>query len=127
MNTLKSHCLLEYAKSVDCQNETAEVLFHVYFEEGKDINNKAVLKEVCKCANLDENEAMKCIEDEKLKTSIYGEAKHAHHRGINGVPFFDIYIDGINEKKPLSFSGAQGPAVFTDIFRRLLNTLKSKA
>jgi len=126
VNSLRSHCLLEYAKSVNCQNAASEELFHVYFEEGRNINNNAVLMEICKKANIDENEAMKSIESKEVQAAINKEAVNAHTRGINGVPFFDIYIEGINEKKPVSFSGAQGKEVFLDVFGKLLHAFKLK-
>ena len=127
VNTLKSHCLLENAKAANCQNEAAEVLFHAYFEEGRDINNDEILVELSKNVSLDENGVKNSLESAQLKAAINREARHAHERGINGVPFFDIYIDGLNDKRPMSFSGAQPPAVFIDVFKKLLNAVKSKA
>lgn len=127
MNTLKSHCMLEYARSVNLQNEAAEALFHAYFEEGRNINSNDVLQSVSRDINLDDQQVLKSVESEESKGRIKLEAKNAHHRGISGVPYFDVYIDGLNEQKPLSFSGAQGPKVFADVFKRLLNALKSKA
>ena len=106
---------------------TSEALFHIYFEEGKNINSDAILKDICKEVKIDESEAMKYIESKEMQASINNEARNAHTRGINGVPFFDIYIEGLNEKKPVSFSGAQGKDVFLDVFGKLLHALKVKA
>ena len=46
MNTLKSHCMLDFAKGFGKQNLVAEKLFSAYFQEARDINSLDVLNEV---------------------------------------------------------------------------------
>lgn len=46
VNTLKSHCMLDYAKSEGKQDQLAENLFKAYFEEARDINSTDVLAKV---------------------------------------------------------------------------------
>ena len=46
VNTVKSHCLLDYAKECGKQDSVAEKLFKAYFEEGQNINSVDVLKKV---------------------------------------------------------------------------------
>ena len=46
VNTLKSHCLLDYAKDQGKQDAVAENLFKSYFEEGHNINSMDVLSKV---------------------------------------------------------------------------------
>lgn len=46
VNTLKSHCMLDYAKSEGKQDLLAENLFRAYFEEAKDINSLDVLAKI---------------------------------------------------------------------------------
>ncbi|XP_065061286.1 uncharacterized protein LOC135688383 [Rhopilema esculentum] len=127
VNTMKSHCLMEFAKSTNKQNDVAEALFHALFEEGKDVNSDEILSEIGQKLGFDADQMIKSFHDSNLRGSIKKEAETAHHRGITGVPHFDIYVTGLNDTRPLSFSGAQGPDVFLSAFSRLLNALKSKA
>lgn len=46
VNTLKSHCLLDYAKSEGKQNLLAENMFVAYFEQCKNINSVDVLAQL---------------------------------------------------------------------------------
>ena len=46
VNTLKSHCMLDYAKAEGKQDLLAENLFAAYFEQGKNINSVDVLAKV---------------------------------------------------------------------------------
>lgn len=46
VNTLKSHCMLDYAKAEGKQDLLAENLFRAYFEEAKDINSLDILAKV---------------------------------------------------------------------------------
>ena len=119
--------MLEYARASDSQNKVAEALFRSYFEEGKDISSDDILVEIAKDTSLEEAGLRKCLNNANLQNAVTEEVKIANRRGIHGVPFFDIFIAGVNDKDPMSFSGAQGPDVFLSIFKRLLNMLKSKA
>lgn len=49
----------------------------------------------------------------------------ARSEGVNGVPFFNIQVEG-EDQKIASFSGAQPPETFKTIFQRLLTRLKSR-
>ena len=49
----------------------------------------------------------------------------AHDEGVNGVPFFNIQLQG-EDQKIASFSGAQPPETFKTIFQRLVTRLKSR-
>ena len=48
----------------------------------------------------------------------------ARSEGVSGVPFFNIQLEG-EDQKIASFSGAQPPETFKAIFQRLLTRLKS--
>jgi len=127
VNTLKSHCMLEMAQSSGNQDAVADALFKIYFEDGSDISTDEVLLKVAEDLGLNKEEVKKSLEDTNLHESIKKEAQHATLRGIHGVPFFDIFIDGYNNQKPFNFSGAQDSEAFVDVFKRLLNLIKSKA
>ena len=115
--------MLEYARASEKQDKVAEALFHRYFEEGKDINSDDVLLEIAKDASLEETGLRKCLDNANMQNAVTEEVKVANRKGIHGVPFFEIFVAGLNDKNPMSFSGAQGPDVFLSIFKRLLNML----
>lgn len=46
VNTLKSHCMLDYARCEGKQDLLAENLFQAYFQEAKDINSLDVLAKI---------------------------------------------------------------------------------
>lgn len=126
VNTMKSHCLLEFAKSAAKQNQVAQALFKIYFEQGKDINSDEVLLQVAEETGLDKQGLKECLVAPQMHNNIKEEVRHAQIKGIHGVPFFEIYADGVNDTNPISFSGAQGTEVFVDVFNRVLAALKSK-
>ena len=49
----------------------------------------------------------------------------ARSEGVSGVPFFNIHLEG-EDQKIASFSGAQPPETFKTIFQRLLTRLTSR-
>ncbi|KXJ24374.1 hypothetical protein AC249_AIPGENE22707 [Exaiptasia diaphana] len=124
VNSLKSHCLLDYAATVDKQNEVAESLFHRYFENAEDINSMATLEDVAKDSGLNLESAMKHVGDPAIANKIKEEAEGARIQGVSGVPSFEVYLKGENVGTYPSFSGAQPPATFVSIFQRLLKNAK---
>ena len=102
-------------------------MFKTYFEEAKNIGKDDVLSEVIKETGLDQHKAKQEVQNKDLQQKIKREAMEGPARGVHGVPHFDIYMKGINDANPMSFSGAQPPSVFLNVFQKLLAVLKSKA
>ncbi|XP_068698468.1 uncharacterized protein [Montipora foliosa] len=124
VNTLKSHCMLDYAKSEGKQDQLAENLFQAYFEEAKDINCIDVLAKIAVDTGLNMDAMETHMKKSAVISRVQEEAMEAHDEGINGVPYFKIRTEGEN-RAVASFSGAQPPDTFKSIFHRLLTRLKS--
>ncbi|EDO44712.1 predicted protein [Nematostella vectensis] len=124
VNTLKSHCLLDYAATENKQDAVAESLFHHYFEQAHNISREDVLQQVASEAGLDATAAMKHVDDKGVASRVKAEGLEARQHGVNGVPFFSIIAKGCPDP-PVAFSGAQPPDTFKKVFSRLLNQLKS--
>lgn len=124
VNTLKSHCMLDYAKSEGKQNLLAENLFKIYFEQGKNINSTDVLAQVAVDTGLNIDAMEKHLKDKSVVSRVQEEAMEAHDEGVHGVPFFNIHLKG-ESQKIAGFSGAQPPETFKSIFQRLLNRFKA--
>jgi len=110
--TLKSHCLVNIAKSQNKSDEVIEALFHSYFEEGKNINDTDFLLslgEQCGLQNLDLNLLSSQVD------TVKGEAIGWNYN-IGGVPYFMIKKPG---KKTYTLEGAQPPEAFVSIFKQL--------
>lgn len=116
-NTYTSHRLVEKALlegGQGLQLALIELLFKGYFENEKDIGDPAWLAEIAVEAGVFDNEeaALAFLESDELKTETCAAIRHAQSLGISGVPFTVI-----NNK--YAVSGAQEPAAFTDIFKKI--------
>ncbi|KAL9968515.1 hypothetical protein ACROYT_G020618 [Oculina patagonica] len=98
VNTLKSHCMLDYAKSEGKQDLLAENLFTTYFEQGKDINSVDVLAKIAVDTGLNLENMQKHMKDSSVVSRVREEAMDAHDEGVNGVPHFNIQLRGENQK-----------------------------
>ena len=65
------------------------------------------------------------MKDSSVVSRVQEEAMGARSEGVNGVPFFNIQLQG-EDQKIASFSGAQPPETFKTIFQRLLTRLKAR-
>lgn len=125
VNTLKSHCLMDYAKSIGKQNEVAEVLFDDYFRSAKRIDQSAVLKEATESCGIDWSAANQHMSNPDVVSRVKREASTASASGINGVPYFNIFLQS-DQARAVQFSGAQPATTFLNIFQRVLNFAKSR-
>ena len=125
VNTLKSHCLLDYAKSVGKQNELAEILFNDYFRHAKRIDQSTVLKEAAEACGIDWSAADTHMNDAEIMSRVKREAATASASGINGVPHFNIFLQS-KQGGSLQFSGAQPAATILGVFQKVLRFAKSR-
>ena len=65
------------------------------------------------------------MKNSSVVSRVQEEAMGARSEGVNGVPFFNIQLQG-EDQKIASFSGAQPPETFKTIFQRLLTRLKGE-
>ena len=116
-NTFLSHRLVEKAweeGGETMQTRLIEKLFEGYFEQEKDIGDATWLAEVAVGCDVFENkeDAKAFLESDELKKETCDEVRKAQSMGISGVPFTVI-----NDK--YAVSGAQEPAAFVDVFRKI--------
>jgi predicted DsbA family dithiol-disulfide isomerase len=107
-NTVRAHELLHFAKSKGRQLDLVERLFAAYFEEGRHIGRVDDLADLAAEIGLDRAEALEALTTQAHLPAVTADKDQAVAYGISGVPFF--VIDG-----RLGVSGAQEPAVFTQV------------
>ena len=123
VNSIKSHLLLQYAREKYGTAKEVE-LYHLicqqYFEEAVNINSDKVLQGFAANLGLNQDEALAFFTAEENVKKLFSEIQKTRKKGILGIPYFQIYITGFNDSKPLTFSGGQDKNNFIDIFHRML-------
>lgn len=115
-NTIRSHRLVAWAADQPGdapQDAMVEALFQVYFLEGKDLGDTAVLLEAVKRAGLDAEVADAFLATDLYQDTVVNEDATARRMGIQGVPCF--IVDGA-----YAVSGAQEPEYFMPLFDLIL-------
>ena len=121
VNTIKSHLVTEYTLKnygPEKQHELVEILLQKYFEEGLDINSYKVLLDITESVNIDKSALTYATSADNIKRLIY-DVNATQRKGIRGVPYYEIFVEGINDTKPYVISGAQADAAFLSIFNKL--------
>ncbi len=103
-NTLDAHRLIRWAAQAGAQDAIVERLFSLYFEEGADIGDRAVLAKAANDCGLDAAEISARLETDEGAQDVRAEIERAQKVGVSGVPFF-IFANR------LAVSGAQGADV----------------
>lgn len=122
VNTLKSHCMLDFAKTQGKQDLLAEKLFHAFFEEAKNIDSDEGLSKIAEEIELDWGAAQKHMAE--VKSRILHEAMKARENGIRGVPYITFFING---RMGTNLSGARAAGDYVEIFQHLLTKFKAGA
>jgi predicted DsbA family dithiol-disulfide isomerase len=76
----------EYALEVGKADEYHDTVYHTYWEEDRDISDKAVLTEVAEAAGLDVAAFLGVLEDRRYRDRIVEYDDPAHAAGIWNVP-----------------------------------------
>lgn len=110
-DTTDAHRLLHWAKDAAAQDRLATRLFEMFFLEGIDIGDRAVLAGAAPLAGLDaEATAARLATDEDLET-VRAAAAAASNAGVNGVPCF--FVGGM-----FRLDGAQPPDLLAEAIRQ---------
>ena len=89
-NTLEAHRLMYLCKEDAVKNELGKILFRMYFEEGKDVEDKTVLLAVAKEAGVKE-EVIQQFETSTAGTEeVQADIAYLKEEGISAVPSFII-------------------------------------
>lgn len=110
-NTIDCHRLILWAHQRGDAAAMKQRLMELYFAEGADLSDHAVLAEAARAGGLDPEDARRDLASDKDVALVTQEAERATEAGINGVPF---YIFG----NRLGVSGAQAPEVLAEAIDR---------
>lgn len=119
-NTVEAHRLIRLAGPAGVQHDVVERLFRAYFQEGKDIGDRAVLAAEGEAAGLPPEALAAFTAGEAARTEVAAESRALAQAGINGVPSFVL-------DRHLLFSGAMPAERMADAFRRAVAILRSRA
>lgn len=94
------------------QTRVVEELFRAYFEEERNITDRAVLVDAAVKAGLERGEMEKLLESEAAGREVDAEAERAQRQLVTGVPYFTI-------QGKYAVGGAEEPEVFKEIFEKV--------
>ena len=114
-NTLDAHRLIRWADEIGKAAEMKQRLMDLYFTEGADLTNHAVLAQAAADIGLDAEATRKALASDKDVAEIEREALSAKEAGIDGVPCF---IFG----GKFAISGAQAPEYLAEAIERMAQT-----
>jgi len=113
-NTLDAHRLIRWAASAGCEELCVETLFKLYFVEGEDIGDRAVLLAIAKNCDMDVDLVQKLLAGKRDIDLMQREIAQAQAMGINGVPGFIFEYTYL-------VSGAQSAQALADAAQRAAN------
>ena len=107
-DTLDAHRLIHWAGLEGRQNAVVAALFRAYFQEGRDIGDRATLAEIAGRAGMDRGVTERLLASDADTAQIREAARMARARGIQGVPCF--ILDG-----QYAISGAQPVTLWQEV------------
>jgi predicted DsbA family dithiol-disulfide isomerase len=111
-NTLDAHRLIRWADGIGKAAEMKQKLMDLYFTEGADLTNRAVLVQAAADVGLNAEDINQALASDQDVAEIEREALSAKEAGIEGVPCF---IFG----GKFAVSGAQSPEYLAEAIARL--------
>ena len=112
-NTLDAHRLIWLAGQLGVQDAVVERLFRGYFEEGLDLNDRAVLVRLAVEGGMPVVEAERLPGGDEGRADVLREEARYKTLGVSGVPAF--FLNG----EP-AFSGAVAPPILANAIRLAL-------
>jgi predicted DsbA family dithiol-disulfide isomerase len=119
-NTIDAHRLIRWAEGIGKAAEMKQKLMDLYFTEGADLTNRAVLVQAAADVGLDADDIAEALASEQDVEQITREAEAAKEAGIQGVPMF---IFG----GKCAISGAQAPEYLADAIQRVAQANREAA
>jgi len=110
-NTLDCHRLIRWAEGIGKAAEMKQRLMDLYFTEGADLTNRAVLVQAAADLGLDPEDVRAALDSDQDVAEVEREAQSAKEAGIDGVPCF---IFG----GKFAVSGAQAPEYLAEAIER---------
>jgi predicted DsbA family dithiol-disulfide isomerase len=110
-NTIDAHRLIHWADRIGKAAAMKQKLMDLYFTDGADLSDRAVLVQAAAEIGLDAEEVRAALASDKDVEEVSREAQSAKEAGIEGVPCF---IFGGR----FAVSGAQAPEYLADAIER---------
>jgi predicted DsbA family dithiol-disulfide isomerase len=111
-NTRDAHRLIRWAEGIGKAPEMKQRLMDLYFTEGADLSNEAVLVQAAADVGLDPEDVRAALDSDKDIAEIEQEVNAAKEAGIQGVPCF--ILDG-----KYAISGAQEPEALAQAIQQI--------
>ena len=111
-NTLDAHRLIRWAGATGKAAEMKQKLMDLYFTEGADLTNHAVLVQAAADIGLDPEDIRAALESDRDVAEVEREALSAKEAGIEGVPCFIF-------SGKFAVSGAQEPEYLAEAIARI--------
>jgi predicted DsbA family dithiol-disulfide isomerase len=111
-NTIDAHRLIKWAEGIGKAAEMKQKLMDLYFTEGADLSNRAVLVQAASDVGLDADDVTDALASDQDVDQVSQEAQAAKEAGIEGVPCF---IFG----GKFAVSGAQAPQYLAEALERM--------
>jgi predicted DsbA family dithiol-disulfide isomerase len=115
-NTLKAHALIAMGGVSPLASTLAEALFVAHFQQGRDLTDDAVLREIGRGAGLDDEALEAALDDPTLRRELAQADRDLRAQGINGVPLF-VFSSGTRQA---AVSGAQGAPALRAALERVV-------
>jgi len=114
-NTLDAHRLIRWAGSLGLttQQQVVDLLFKAYFEDGKNIGDDAVLKDIAEQAGLEMPVVERLLAGDADRDTVTAEIDQARQMGVTGVPCFIIDMQ-------YAVVGAQSGEALADAMRKVV-------
>jgi predicted DsbA family dithiol-disulfide isomerase len=113
-NTIDAHRLIRWAGGIGKAAEMKQRLMELYFTEGADLSNRAVLVQAAADIGLDADDVREALASDQDVAEVEREAQGAKEAGIEGVPTF---IFGGR----FAVSGAQAPEYLAEAIESPVN------
>jgi predicted DsbA family dithiol-disulfide isomerase len=111
-NTTDCHRLIRWAGGIGKSAEMKQKLMDLYFTEGADLTNRAVLLQAATEIGLDPDDVREALASDTDVEAVTREAQSAKEAGIEGVPCF-IFAGRY------AVSGAQAPEYLATMIERV--------
>jgi len=111
-NTRDAHRLIRWADGIGKAAAMKQRLMDLYFTEGADLSNEAVLVQAAADIGLDPEDIRAALDSDKDVAEIDAEVEAAKEAGIQGVPCF--ILDG-----KYAISGAQEPEALAEAIQQI--------
>jgi predicted DsbA family dithiol-disulfide isomerase len=111
-NTIDAHRVVRWAADAGHQDEIVERLFRLYFVEGADVGDRAVLAQAAADVGIDAAAVAADLATDRDLESVQSEISAASAAGVTGVPCFIFDLRA-------AVMGAQAPELLASAIRQV--------